>query len=58
MKPQILPWREPLALAASYDGTMALLYSSAQTSYSGGVSLLAVDAVETVDIDALNKLKW
>lgn len=57
MTPQPLPWCDPLALAqALAQDTMVLLHSSAQTSYSGRYSLLAVDLEETVDFSSLDVL--
>lgn len=52
MREQQLNWCNPLALAQSLgDGPMALLYSSAATSYSGGKSLLAYHLLETAEFD-------
>ncbi|MDX1975441.1 MAG: anthranilate synthase component I family protein [Rickettsiales bacterium] len=48
--PQSLPWTEPLALAQQIDEPRwVLLYSSAQTSYSGQFSYLACGHAETVE---------
>ncbi len=57
MKPQILPWCNPLDLANSFGAQpLVLLHSSVQTSYSGRLSLLAVNKVESVDIDSFDAL--
>lgn len=57
MQPQALPWCEPIELAKAIQSpTMALLYSSAHTSYSGARSLLAVNLEETADIHSFDDL--
>ena len=51
MTPQLLNWCTPPDLARHFGGEpLVLLYSSAQTSYSGHKSLLAVQLQESVDI--------
>ncbi len=57
MKPQPLPWCEPLALARALNApSMVLLHSSAATHYSGDTSLLAVDCLESVDIERFSDI--
>lgn len=45
-----LPWAEPLAFAANYaQGDIALLYSSVQETFSGGMSYLFTHPLETTE---------
>lgn len=47
-----LPWAEPLEFASGYaHGNIALLYSSVQETFSGGVSYLFTHPLETVSGD-------
>lgn len=57
MSPQPLAWCDPIDLAGSIDSpSMVLLHSSVQASYSGGLSLLACDLVESVDLDRFDTI--
>ena len=48
--PVTLPWQEPLSLAQAVGGErFVLLYSAAQTSYSGRYSYLACDVAESIE---------
>lgn len=58
MKPQSLPWAEPLELAAAIDQPCwVLLYSGCQTAYSGRYSYLACHLAETMEADDFSPLE-
>ena len=49
MQPHSFSWVDPLSLAAAFpDEPLVLLYSGAQTHYSGNISLLAVGLEEDI----------
>lgn len=57
MKPQSLPWTDPMALAASVEEDQwVLLYSGVQTHYSGRYSYLAHHLAESVEGDNFDAL--
>lgn len=57
MQPQILPWCDPLILAHNLHACpMMLLHSSAHTSYSGRLSLLAVNMLESVEVESFDRI--
>ncbi|NBX02758.1 MAG: aminodeoxychorismate synthase component I [Alphaproteobacteria bacterium] len=49
VSPILLPWIDPLSVAATQHGKFALLYSSAKTIYSGRYSYLACDVTEVIE---------